>query len=112
MTKATWETGRRPSGGRIREILSGRIPFVITFGCLLAVNWGVAFWVIEYTYRERETAAFQLVNEEVRYAEQKIADLFQDADRTLLEARALYSGGNLRVELERSPLTRNSGDLR
>src|SRR5580698_7780685 len=111
MTNATRGADRRRAAEWFRAILSGRLPFVITFGCLLVLNWGAAFWMIHYSYKEREASAFQLVNDETRYAEHKIANLFKEADRTLLELRARYPGDELRPELDHWAQAGNSGDI-
>jgi diguanylate cyclase (GGDEF)-like protein len=98
MTDATWAASRRQAVRRIRELLSSRLPFVITFGCVLLLNWAAAAWLLQHTYHERENTAFQLVSDEVKYAEQKFARLFIDADRTLLELRTLFPGDHARLE--------------
>ncbi len=95
---------------RIHAIFSGRLPFVIVFGCILLVNWGAALWLIHYTYREREVAAYQMVTAEAQYSQQKIEDLFKDADRTLLELRARYSADQPDLGLGHwSPIMRSGG---
>jgi diguanylate cyclase (GGDEF)-like protein len=76
---------------RINAMFSGRLPFVIVFGCILLVNWGAALWLIHYTYVERETAAYQMVTAEAQYSQQKIEGIFKDADQTLLALRHRYS---------------------
>ena len=96
---------------RIGAILAGRLPLVLIFGCLLAVNWGVAFWFIHYTYQERETAAFQLINEAMRHSARSFTDLFKDADRTLLELRTRYDAGALPAELEHWAAFRASAEI-
>jgi len=68
MTNSTLRARARQ---RIHAIFTGRLPFVIVFGCILLVNWGAALWLIHYTYRERETAAYQMVSAEVQYSQQK-----------------------------------------
>ena len=88
MTNSTWAARARR---RIHAILSGPIPFVIMFGCIVLVNWGAAVWLIHNTWRERETAAFRMVNDEAEYSEHRIEALFKDADRTLLDLRARHS---------------------
>lgn len=88
MTNSTPEAGARQ---RIHAIFSGRLPFVIIFGCILLVNWGAALWLTNYTYREREVTAYQMVTAEAQYSQQKIEDVFKDADRMLLELRVRYS---------------------
>ncbi len=94
---------------RIHAIFSGRLPYVIIFGCILVVNWGAAFWLIHHTYREREIASYQMVIAEAQYSQQKIEDLFKDADRTLLELRARYSN-HADLGLERwNPVTKSAG---
>ena len=75
------------------SLLSSRLPFLITIGSVLLLNWGTALWLLHYTYQEREATAVQLANDEIKYSEQKIVGLFRDADRTLLELRALHASG-------------------
>jgi diguanylate cyclase (GGDEF)-like protein len=91
MGSSTWGARAR---WRLHAIFSGRFPFVTVFGCILLVNWGAAIWLVQYTYREREATAYQMVTEEAQYSQQKIEDLFRDADRTLLELRTHYSINN------------------
>jgi diguanylate cyclase (GGDEF)-like protein len=107
MINSTRKAGARQ---RIHAIFSGRLPFVIVFGCILAVNWGAALWLIDYSYREREAAAYQMVTAEAQYSQQKIEDLFKDADRTLLELRVRYSAGLADLGLERwHPIMKSGG---
>jgi diguanylate cyclase (GGDEF)-like protein len=95
---------------RIHAIFSGRLPFVIIFGCILLVNWGAALWLTHYTYREREVAAYQMVTAEAQYSQQKIEDVFKDADRTLLEVRARYSADHADLAFEHwNPITQSGG---
>ena len=110
MTDATWRASLREAAGRILDFLSSRLPILVTFGLLLLLNWGTAIWLLHYLYQQRETTAFQLVNDELKYSEQKIAGLFRAADRTLLELRALYPGEGLSGDSPRLELggwTRN-----
>jgi PAS domain-containing protein len=111
MTNAAGGAGHRRVAEWTGVILRGRLPFLITFGCMLLVNWGAAVWVLNYTYEEREKSAFQLVNDEARYSEQKIVNLFKDADRTLLDLRTRYAGDALRSELEHWPRSGTSPDV-
>jgi diguanylate cyclase (GGDEF)-like protein len=87
----------------MHAIFAGRLPFVIMFGCIALVNWGAALWLIHDTRQDREAAAFGMVNDEAQYSAQKVAEVFKDADRTLLELRTRYSGDgrDLTLELER-----------
>jgi diguanylate cyclase (GGDEF)-like protein len=95
---------------RIHAMFSGRLPFIIVFGCILLVNWGAALWLIRYTYAERETAAYQMVAAEAQYSQQRIEDLFKDADRTLLELRARFSAGHADLGLQHwNPTTQSGG---
>ncbi|MGA3005821.1 MAG: EAL domain-containing protein [Acetobacteraceae bacterium] len=96
---------------RIHGIFSGRLPFVIVFGCILLVNWGAALWLIHYTYQERELAAYQMVTAEAQYSQQKIEDLFKDADRTLMELRARYSADHADLGLQRWNPTLHPGGI-
>ena len=92
MTDATWQaTIRRSVKGTI-AFASPRMPFLLTFACLLMLNWGTAFWLLRYTFQERQGTAFQLAGNELKFAEQKLSGLIRDADRTLLELRAQYPG--------------------
>src|SRR5258708_7813764 len=107
MINSTHGAGARQ---RIHAIFSGRLPFVIVFACILFVNWAAALWLIHYTYRERETAAYQMVAAEAQYSQQKIEDLFKDADRTLLELRARYSANKADFGLEHwNPIMQSGG---
>jgi diguanylate cyclase (GGDEF)-like protein len=108
MISSTWGAGVRQ---RVNATFSGRLPFVIVFGCTLLVNWGAAIWLINYTYRERETAAYQMVSEEAQYSQQKIQDLFKDADRTLLEVRTRYSADNADPGLEHWDAIKDAGGI-
>src|SRR4051794_37114030 len=93
------------------SFLSSRLPFVITFGCLLLLNWGVAVWLIHYTYQEREASTLQMINDEARYTEQNIRSVFNDADQALLGLRGRYSGDGTGLELDRWPPARFSGGV-
>jgi PAS domain-containing protein len=108
MTNSTGVAGARQ---RIHALFAGRLPFVIVFGCILLVNWGAALWLMHYTYRERETAAYQMVTAEAQYSQQKIEDVFKDADRTLLELRARYSADHADLALEHWNSTMQSGGI-
>ncbi|HEX3994709.1 MAG TPA: hypothetical protein VHX39_26335, partial [Acetobacteraceae bacterium] len=108
MINSTRRAGARQ---RIHALFSGRLPFVIVFGCILVVNWGAALWLVDHTYRERATAAYQMVTAEAQYSQQKIQDLFKDADRTLLELRARYSAGHTDLGLRHWNPTVKSGGI-
>jgi diguanylate cyclase (GGDEF)-like protein len=108
---ASFQTSLRRSTLQVRAVLAGRLPLLITFAGLLLLNWGVAVWLVQYTYQQREDSAYQLVNGEVKYAEQKIATLFKDADRTLLAFRASDPGGDLDLMLRRWPYAGSSGGV-
>ncbi len=97
MTNSTWGTA---AAQRINAILSGRVLIVTMFGCILLLNWGAALWVIHYAYRQRETVALRMVDDEARYSAQKVGDLIKDADRALLELRARRSNDNRHLDLE------------
>jgi diguanylate cyclase (GGDEF)-like protein len=111
MANSTWEAGRRRTMRRIRAFYSGRMPIVITFGCLILVNWCVAFWLIQYTYRDRETTAIQMLQDEAQFSAQRIRNLFEDADQTLLDLRVHYPAEDLGVALGRWTAGRNSGGI-
>jgi hypothetical protein len=68
---------------------------VLRFGCVLVANWGVAVWLIDATHKDREITVLQLVNQEARSAEKTISDLFENADRTIRDARARFREGSL-----------------
>src|SRR3954471_20380442 len=70
---------------RTRAFLSGPTPLLLSFGCLLLLSWSMGVWLLQFTYRDREDTAFQMLKGELRYAEQKIVTMFDDADRTLLD---------------------------
>jgi diguanylate cyclase (GGDEF)-like protein len=95
----------------VRATVAGRLPLLATFAGLLLLNWGMAVWLVQYTYQQREDAAYQLVNDEVKYADQKIAALFNDADRTLLALLASNPGGDLDQMLRRWPHAGSSGGI-
>ena len=111
MANSTWEVGRRRTMRRLRAFLSGRMPVVITFGCLILVNWAVAFWLIRYTYQEREATATQMLKDEAQYSAQRISNLFEDADQILLDLRARYPSEDLSLALGRWTAGRNSGGI-
>jgi diguanylate cyclase (GGDEF)-like protein len=102
---------RRPAAFRLRAILRGRLPFVLIFGSLLLINWGMAFWLVHLTYLDREAAILRQIDDEARYAESKVAVLFTDADRALLELRSHFPGVELRAELETWPQSSNAGGI-
>ena len=107
MTNSTRGGG---AGQRIRAIFAGRLPCLIVFGCIILVNWLAALWLIHYTYREREAAAYQMVIAEAQYSQQKIQDIFKDADRKLLELRARYSDDHADLALDHwSPILQSGG---
>ncbi|MGD0430128.1 MAG: EAL domain-containing protein [Acetobacteraceae bacterium] len=111
MTNPTRGAGRRQAIRRIRVLFSGRLPIVAAFGCLLLVNWVAAYLLIQYTYREREATALQMIVDQTQYSEQKITNLFEDADRTLLDLRERYSANNLGQALAHLPPARGSGGI-
>lgn len=96
---------------RIHSPFSGPLPFAIVFGCILLVNWGAALWLIHYTYRERESVAYQMVTAETQYYQQKVEDQFKEADRTLLELRTRYSASPKNFGLQHSDPTMRSGGI-
>jgi len=108
ITHPTWRaTARR----RIDAILSGWLPSVLIFGCILVLSWAAALWLIHDSYEQRERAALRMVNDEAQYSQQKIEDRFKDADRTLLELRARYSADNGVMELARWTEAEGSGGI-
>jgi len=111
MTNSRWRASCRAASQWVRAILAGRLPMLILFGGLLAVNWGAAVWLLRYTHQERETAVFQMLNDEAQYSEQAITSRFDDADRTLQTLRARRTDDNLRAELDRWTPVRNSGGV-
>ena len=116
MTGTTWGAAPRKAIGGIVALLSGRLPFLITIGCVLLLNWSTALWLLHYMYHEREATAIQLASDEIKYSEQKIAGLLRDADRMLLELRALhagdgYSGDGVKPELGGWTPTSQSGGI-
>jgi len=111
MTYSTREAGPRPAGQRIHALLSGRLPILITFGCLIIVNWAMALWLIQRTWQAQESALSQMINAESQYAGQMISRVFQDADRRLSQLRALRPDDELRSEFARWTRTGHSGGV-
>jgi diguanylate cyclase (GGDEF)-like protein len=111
MTNSTSGPRRRPAMLALQRLLAGRLPFVVALCGLLLVNWGVAWWLVHYTYLERESTAFQMVASEAQYAQQKISNLFEDADRALLELRGRYPDENLVSALSKWMPARSSGGV-
>src|SRR5450631_4190180 len=107
MTNSAWEAG----GRRLLTFLASRLPFLITFGCLLLLNWGVALWLIHAAHQDREIAAYQMLNDEVKFVGQQAINLFSDADRALRDLRERDAGSGLSLDLDRWATARNSGGI-
>ncbi len=75
------------------------------------MNWGAAVWLIHYTYQEREASTLQMINDEARYSAQKIINLFEDADRTLLDLRERYTDDGPGQGWAHLPPARGSGGV-
>jgi diguanylate cyclase (GGDEF)-like protein len=111
MTNSIWAATRRYAGARIRAIHAGGVPMVVLFCCLMLINWVVAFWLVQYTWRQREAAILQIVTDESQYAEQKIDTLFEDTDHVLLGLRDRHHDADLSAELALWTPTRGSGGI-
>jgi diguanylate cyclase (GGDEF)-like protein len=99
-----------PSGHTIVPILSSRLPGLVTLGVLFVLIWATGARLLYHTWHEREAAAFQLVDDQSREAADRIGQVLNGADQTLLAIRTRYQTGPGNLEPDRwAPADKSGG---
>lgn len=96
-------------GPTFAPLLSGSLPGLAALAALLVLTWTAGIYVLHHAWAERESGVYQMVSDQAREAEERVGQLLNDADQTLLDLRSHRLDGGANWEPERWPATKGTG---